>query len=356
MSPRVAIITVSFNHARFLPKWGSALALLDYPRESVKIFLVDNASTDDTIKVAEQLDVRLPFEFIKSPTNTGFTGGNNLAIRRAMDEGFDFVFLLNPDTQVTPDFLSKLTEAVGSNKPIGAAQPRLMLEQDRETVNSVGNAVHFLGFSFSVGNGEPWEKLDGQFRRPVHDVATVSGAAMLLSVEALRRVGILDDTLFAYHEDLDLSLRLRLAGYRTVLVPASVVYHHYEFSRSIRKFYWMERNRLWVHLKIFRIPTLILIAPATLVVEFGVLLMSIRSGWFLHKLRAYGFYFSARRWADLLKKRREVQRLRRVKDRTITRTMVATIGYQEVSNPLVKYVGNPFMTIYWMIVRSLIVW
>lgn len=356
MRPRVAIITVSFNHARFLPAWAEALSTLDYPHESVKVFLVDNASTDDTIAVAERLDVQLPFELIKSPTNTGFTGGNNLAIRRAMDEGFDFVFLLNPDTQVTPDFLSKLIEAVGSDKQIGAAQPRLMLEQDRATVNSVGNAVHFLGFSFSVGNGEPWAKMSDEFGSPTYEVATVSGAAMLLSVEALRRVGLLDDTLFAYHEDLDLSLRLRLAGYRTVVVPASVVYHHYEFSRSIRKFYWMERNRLWVMLKIFRIPTLILITPAAIVIELGVLLMSIRSGWFFHKLRAYGFYFNARNWIDLLKKRRKVQRLRRVPDRTITRTMIARIGYQEISNSILKYIGNPLMTIYWRIVRSLIVW
>lgn len=356
MMPRVAIITVSFNHARFLQKWSAALSALEYPREAVRVFLVDNASTDDTVAVAERLDVKLPFELIKSSTNTGFTGGNNLAIRRAMDEGFDFVLLLNPDTQITSDFLTVLMQAVASDPTIAAAQPRLMLEQDRATVNSVGNAIHFLGFSFAVGNGEPWGKLNGRFQRPVHDVATISGATMLLSVEALRRVGVLDDTLFAYHEDLDLSLRLRLAGYRTVVAPESVIYHHYEFSRSIRKFYWMERNRLWVMLKVFRIPTLILMAPAALIVELGVLLMSIRSGWFLHKLRAYGFYFSARNWADLLKKRREVQQLRRVKDRTIMQTMVATIGYQEISNPILKHVGNPLMSIYWTIIRLLIVW
>ena len=124
MTPRVAIITVSFNHARFLAKWAAALSRLDYPSDAVKVFLVDNASADDTVEVAQSvLHFAFPSELIRNSVNTGFTGGNNLAIRRALAEGFDYVFLLNPDTRVTPAFLTEAIAVAESDPKIGASIP-----------------------------------------------------------------------------------------------------------------------------------------------------------------------------------------------------------------------------------------
>ncbi|MBI4133775.1 glycosyltransferase family 2 protein [Candidatus Uhrbacteria bacterium] len=364
--PRVAVITVSYNHARFLRDTFQSCAAVTYPRDLWKIFLVDNASTDETVTLArtELIDEtrgltragNISAIFIASPTNTGFTGGNNLAIRQALAEGFEYVYLLNPDTAVEPDFLEQAVRVAEQDPAIGMVQSRLVLAQDKSLLNSWGNEVHYLGFSFCGGYRVPIESQEAVEHLRVRDIPAASGAAMLLKVAVLRLVGLLDDELFAYHEDVDLSWRMRLAGFRVVLAPESVVYHKYEFSRSIRKFYFMEKNRFLVHLKNLRVGTLILLAPALIVMELGLWLYAARSGWWREKARAYRYFFSLTNLRKLAASRRESQRLRVKSDRAVVRMFSPRISYQELPNPLWEYVGNHMFALYWYLVRSCIFW
>ncbi|MDP2918103.1 MAG: hypothetical protein Q8N68_01230, partial [bacterium] len=171
-----------------------------------------------------------------------------------------------------------------------------------------------------------------------------------------RVVGLFDDAIFAYHEEVDLSWRLRLAGFRVMLAPKSIIKHRYEFSRSIRKFYFMERNRYWVHIKNLRWPTLILIAPACLLLEIGLWFYAIVGGWWREKLRAYGYILNPKNIARLLIERKKVQKLRVVPDRVIVRMFSSQILYQEISHPLWRYVGNPLFAFYWLVVKWFIWW
>ncbi|OGL72382.1 hypothetical protein A3D72_00930 [Candidatus Uhrbacteria bacterium RIFCSPHIGHO2_02_FULL_57_19] len=364
MTPRVSIIIVSYNHARYLRACFASLEKIDYPRDCLQITLVDNKSADDTVRLAqtELLDSSLqrtisglPARLIASPTNTGFAGGNNMAMREAIEAGFDYVFLLNPDTEVEPTFLTEAVKMAESDSKIAAVQPLLLLHPDTDRINSIGNAIHFLGFGYCQGYREKWDprripELDGR------DIATASGAGVLFRCESLRKVGLFDETLFAYHEDLDLSWRLRLAGFRVVLAPKSVVYHKYEFSRSIKKYYWMERNRYLVHAKNLKIPTLLLIAPAMILMEIGLWLFAFRSGWWREKTRVAAWLWNPLNWPPILRARRQIQKTRVIPDRDIVKYFTAEISYQEISNPLLKYVGNPLMKLYWAIVRPLIRW
>jgi GT2 family glycosyltransferase len=175
----------------------------------------------------------------------------------------------------------------------------------------------------------------------------------LLRTKALRAIGLLDDSLFMYHEDLDLGWRLWRAGWRCVLAPDAVVYHAYEFSRSITKFYLMERNRWLVLFENMSIRTLILIAPALLLLEIGMLPYGMLKGWGWAKLRAMAFFLRPSTWSLIAKKRREKQATFRVPERVLLNRFVGTITDQEVANPLVTHVVNPLFSFYWRCVRKI---
>lgn len=355
-TPRVAVIIVSWNHGRFLRETFRSLASVDYPREAWKVFLVDNASTDDTNSLARELIDWSRDSFLPLSENTGFTGGNNFAVKQAMQEGFEYVYLLNPDTAVQPNFLSEAIRVAESDPAIAMAQSRLMLADEPTKLNSWGNEVQFLGFSFCGGYRVSADSREAVEKLVVRDIAAASGAAVLIKCAMLRLVGLFDDELFAYHEDVDLSWRMRLAGFRVVLAPESIVYHRYEFSRSIKKFYFMEKNRWLVHFKNLRLATLVLLAPAMVVMELGLWFYAFRSGWWREKARAYGYFLSRKNWWKLLASRRLVQKHRSVSDRFIIRFFSPSIKYQEIANPLWDYFGNPIFAVYWFIVRLIIFW
>ncbi|TAL19598.1 glycosyltransferase family 2 protein [Patescibacteria group bacterium] len=355
---KIAVIILSYNHEQFLRDLFASLGRLSYPRESLKIFFLDNASADGSAALAPRLLAELNFEheFIEKKENLGFAGGNNLCIRRALDESFDFVYLLNPDTEVEPDFLERAAAAMGDTS-VGAAQSLLLMGDDHQVINSVGNAFHYLGFGYCLGYRDRRDSpVYAQLASKMPEITYASGAGVLLRAGALRQVGLFDETLFAYHEDADLSLRLFLAGWRIVLAPRSVVYHHYQFSRSIKKYYWMERNRFIVLWKCLRLRTLLLVLPMQLVLEAGLLLFSFRTGWWREKLRACVWFLNPHNLAALWRSRRAIQKSRRLPDRELARRFTSVISYQEIDNILLRRIGNPLMTAYWRAVRPLIRW
>ncbi len=349
---KVAIIIVTYNSARFIPDCFESLSRLDRTGLDVDIIVIENASTDATVQMMQAY----PFaELHLSPKNLGFAGGNNLGIRMAMERGAEFVYLLNHDTEITPNFLIEAVAAAKHDARIGSVQSLLLLSPDKASVNSTGNAVHFLGFGYCSDYRRKAEDVRRELVGKTREIAYGSGAGVLFRCALLKKIGLLDEELFMYHEDLDLGWRIRLAGHRNVLAPESVVYHKYEFSRSISKYYFMERNRYFVFLKNLRVRSLAVLAPFLLVSEAGLLLSAVRSGWWKEKLRSYAYFFHASTWRLLARERREVARLRTVGDRKIVSLWRSTISYQEVAGPFTRYVANPLMTLTWSVIRNLIV-
>lgn len=358
MTPKIAIITVSWGHAQYMPALFASLDKITYPKDRVLMMLLDNQSPDNTFDIVRGLlneagtHTRggVPTALIKSPTNRGFAGGNNDCMRRAMAEGFDYVFLLNPDTEVEPDVLERLVASVGDG--IGCLQPLMILHPNTDQVNSIGNTITYLGMSYCVG----YRQKRADIKTFPTDIVSASGAAMFMPVEVLKKVGLFDESLFAYHEDAELSWRIRLAGYRIVLAKDAVIYHKYEFSRSIKKYFWMERNRYWVMFMCYRWPTLVLIFKMLLILEVGMLPFAILKGWWPEKWRVYKSFFQKASWQAMWAGRKRNQALRKVSDRFVTRNFATTVDYQEVESPVLKYIGNPLMTLYWKLCRLLLWW
>jgi GT2 family glycosyltransferase len=159
---------------------------------------------------------------------------------------------------------------------------------------------------------------------------------------------IFDSKFFAYHEDLDLCWRARLAGYKIMVAPKAIVYHYYEFNRNKKMLYWTERNRWIVLLQNYSAATLLLLAPMLVIIELLMLVYSLLRGWLHYKLKSYVWIWA--HFPSILKQRHKVQSIRKVKDKEIMKHMDSKLKMPEVDNPLLKYFVSPMVELYYKLI------
>ena len=350
MLPRVAIVYLAYNSKPYLDEVFLSLEQLNYPKDKLEIIAVDNASPDGSAEVLRQIQ---GITFFPNKKNLGFAEGNNLGINHALLSGVDYVYLLNNDAKLDSDAIMEAVKLAESDERIGSVQSRMMLWKQPDVLNSTGGMVHFLGFGFVRDNGSRWDEVSVE---DAEQIAYASGAAVLYRASVLRKVGLLDPFYFLYHEDLELGWRIRLAGYRNVLSINSIAYHDYEFKRSIQKFYWMERNRVLVHLSHLRLRSLALIAPLMIGLEFGLILFAIKGGWIKEKLLVYRSFLSLRTCKHLIKKRRHSCIIRSVSDKEIVRMFTGRLEHQETKSKIVDSFANPILATVWWLMRKIIQW
>ncbi|MBI2459003.1 MAG: glycosyltransferase family 2 protein [Parcubacteria group bacterium] len=394
MPKKVAII-ISPNYKdyaeKYLTECVDSIKRQNYDG-AMKIFITDNESTAESFAylkniLEDKIPLTLParasqwqagpfikggFEIIRNKNNDGFAKGNNDAMKLALKQGFEYVILFNMDTVVASDCVSKMIKVLGDKKlsldsrrrgndkeksgndkkEIGAVQARLMLWPEKEKINSLGNVTHFLGFGYSLGYNE---KMTNDKFPMTNEICYPSGAAVLFRAEALRQVGLFDEEFWMYNEDQDLGWRLWLAGFSCVLAPEAVVCHKYEFSRSVKKYYWLDRNRIIASLKNYHWATLLLIAPAFVIMEIGLIFFAFKGGWLKEKIKVYKYFLSLKNWRYLVRARKQTQELRRVKDKDIIKLFSGKIWYQEIGEARLK-VANVIFNLYWQIAKVLIWW
>ena len=211
----------------------------------IETICVDNGSTDGS-----DADVERDFpdvELIRNGANLGYSGGNNVGIRRALECGADWVLLLNSDAVAEPGLAAALERAAEA-RPDAGVLACVVLSDDGARIEFAGGSFNtWLGYSGRVTDfGKPVASLS----RARRDVARASGAAMALSRAFVERVGLLDERLFAYAEDVDLVLRARRAGFAVVLVPDAVTRHKGSASTggraSTANMYYSTRNTIAV--------------------------------------------------------------------------------------------------------------
>lgn len=346
MSKKVGIILINYKDyaEKYLTVCLESLKRQNY--ENWNLFIVDNESSDDSLAYLKK---EAPdAEIVINKNNDGFAKGNNDALKLVIERGFDYAWVLNMDTEVTAEALDKLVKTLDNNEKIGAAQSRLMLYKDKEKINSLGNTTHFLGFGYCLAYQEKYiEKTE-----EIADIFYPSGASVLFNLNVLKGVGLFDEEFWMYNEDQDIGWRIWLAGYRCVVNYQSIVYHNYEFSRSITKYYWMDRNRTIAILKNYSLPTLILVFPAWLIMELGLLVFSLQSGWFKKRLEVMSYFLKAKTWNYLKKVRHNIQANRKIKDKEILKMVSGKIWYQEIADPKLKII-NPIFNTYFLLIKFL---
>lgn len=350
MSKALAII-ISPNYKNYAKVYlADCLASLQAQTyQEFDLFLIDNETTSESFAYLQ--DLAPLAHIIRCQENKGFAGGNNAALQVILKSEYEYVFLVNMDTVSEITCLEKIIKTASNFPQAGAIQARLMLFPETSLVNSLGNETHFLGFGYSKGYKEKFSEADSS----VKEIAYPSGAAMLLRTSALKKVGIFDEEMWMYNEDQDLGWRLWLAGFTCLIAPEAVVYHKYEFNRSIQKYYWMDRNRIITIIKNYHWVTLLLIFPAFIVMEGGLILFSLQSGWLAEKLKVWRYFLSLKNWTRLLRQRRQIQATRQTNEKKITSLITGQIWYQEIGSWKLR-LANSIFGLYWKIVRSLIFW
>lgn len=250
-SPHLAsVIVLTWNGKEHLEECLSALLAQTYPEK--EIILTDNASTDGTVAFVRD---RFPsVRVVANGKNLGYAGGNNQGIRAARGA---YVALINNDTRADPAWLSEMVAVMQSDPSCGMVAGKILSYGDRRVIDNVGHVFYRDGTFRGRGRLEVDR---GQYDRP-EEVLSPSGCALLFRRSALDRVGLFDDEFFIYGDDAELSLRLRLNGWKAVYAPAAVVYHKYSASTgaySPFKAFLVERNRIWLTIKYFPLGALIL--------------------------------------------------------------------------------------------------
>lgn len=320
-SRRVSIIVVNWNGLDDLPRCLASVFGQRYA--DFEVILVDNASTDGSVAY-----VRRAFPactVVEMGRNAGYAAANNAGF--ALARG-DYVAVLNPDTEVDPDWLRELVAALEARPDAALATPKILLMGDRSRVNACGNDISPLMLTTCRGLDQPADRfLEAQ------PVAAVSGAAFLARGAILRRIGFFDERFFVYYEDTDLSLRAMLAGYTCLFVPSAVVSHDYAWKFTPRKCYLQERNRYATVLKTFRWRTVAALAPALLLSEIVVWLYAARHGraHALAKIRSYRWLWRHRE--SILASRANVQALRAVGDRSLLDRLSPTLSLARATHP-----------------------
>lgn len=351
---KIAVIIVSYNGREYLPDcFNSLVRQTLLPKE---IIVVDNASQDDSVKYVKEKYPQV--DLIENEKNLGFAQANNQGIEVALQNKPDYIFLLNQDTICLPDCLENLVKGIEKQKNVFAVQPLILCwpacagRPEKDKIQTAGDKIHYLGFGYCDG-------YKNQAKKDIIDKLETnltygSGAGLFINVPALEKVGFLDKDLFLYHEDLDLCLRARFLKYDIKLVPEARIYHKYTEGISKNRWYWSERNRLITLLKFYKIPTLILIFPAWLFMELGILAYSLFSGWFILKIKSY--FSILLQLPKTLIKRKKIQKTRKITDKELVEYLEPRFKFAGFTHPLLKYVVNPVLGLYCQIIKKIIIW
>jgi GT2 family glycosyltransferase len=295
--PTLSVLIVAWNSreelARTLP------ALLPELGEGDELIVVDNGSDDGTPETVLELSPKA--RLVHSGDNLGFAAACNAGAAAASG---DLLIVLNPDAAPLPGFGEAIRRPWLQGRGWAAWQA-LVADAGATRINSAGNPIHFTGIVWAGGHGEPIAAAPAAGEVPV-----LSGACLAIPLRAWREVGGFPAEFFLYHEDVDLSLRLRLRGGTLGIEPAAVVDHDYEFGAREHKWRWLERNRLAFLVRAYPSSLLLLLAPVLLATELALIAVSISGGWGRQKLAAN---WEALRWLPrLLRERRQIQATRTV--------------------------------------------
>jgi len=246
----VSVVVLNHNGLDHLEACLSSLcAQTHHPLE---VLLVDNASKDGSVSWVRSHYPQV--QVLASDVNLGFSGGNNFGFRSARGS---YIAILNNDTVAARDWVEKLVQAAEQHPEYGMFGSKILLYDMPERLDKAGHLMYWDGQNKGNGSGE---LDDAKYSRP-GEILFPDGCAALFRRSLLEDVGGFDEKFFAYGDDADLGVRARLRGWKAYYVPDARVWHRHSATAGIysaTKIFWVERNRLWLAIKNFPLPLLLL--------------------------------------------------------------------------------------------------
>ena len=210
---KVAIIIVNWKQYELTKSCLFSLKKINY--NDYQIILIDNESNLKELKVIKnQFDNIITFS---NERNLGFTEANNIGIKHAIKNEFEYVLLINNDTEVEKNFMNPLLDSLEKNKNLGAVQPLILNFVNRKKVWNAGGFLNkFFGYSYVNKNKELIK----------NNIDWITGCCFFIKVEVIKKIGLLDESFFAYYEDVDWSIKIKNTGFDLAFINSSVIYHH----------------------------------------------------------------------------------------------------------------------------------
>ena len=238
---QISVIVLNWNGKHLLEECLGSLRRQTF--RDFQTILVDNGSTDGSVEYVER---RFPeVEIIALPSNVGFARGTNVGIQASNGE---YVALLNNDTKMDPEWLEALKIALDTHAEVGFCASKMFFHHRPDIINAAGDVFYSFGVADHRGRGQG----DGElFRRPQY-VFGACAAAAIYRRAMLEEIGLFDEDFFAYDEDVDLSFRAQLMGYKCLFVPDAIIYHHHHGTSRHQKgmtLHLSRRNCLYVIVK-----------------------------------------------------------------------------------------------------------
>lgn len=243
--PRVYIIILNWNNHEDTIELIQSLKKISY--NNYKIIVIDNNSSEkDVVNLFENSKEEI--QLIINKENLGFSGGNNIGIKLSIEEGADFILLLNNDTIVNTNFLDLLVEKFEHNNQIGIVAPQINFYDNPKKIWSGGGKISKIrGSGFIYSNSDQIKNSK--------EIDFVSGCCMLIKKDVFQKIGLFDENYFLYIEDTDFCYRVIKNGYKICFTPESQIYHKVfgstKKSYSALPLYYSTRNRLYFARKNF---------------------------------------------------------------------------------------------------------
>lgn len=256
---QIAVIVLSFNSAGYISDCLHSLQQLILGETKLEIIVVDNASSDDSVKVVREKFPSLTL--ISNAQNLGYAEGNNVGIRYSLAKNFDFIWIVNPDVTVEKNSLTELLSAAGTYPLAGVFgskiyfAPGYEFHKERYSQKELGHVFWYAGGNMDWGNmygsNRGVDQVDsGQFDNDV-ETDFVTGASMFVRTKVFATVGLLDPKYFLYYEENDFCQRVKAAGWKLMYIHDSVAWHANAQSSGLGskkntdlQDYYIVRNRL----------------------------------------------------------------------------------------------------------------
>jgi len=311
--PLASIIISNYNGREHLLEFFESLEKISY--KNFEIIFIDNNSSDDSVDF-----IKKNYNYVKIIQNKkdyGFSGANNIAARYATGK---YLIFLNIDTVVDRNWLIELIKVAETSEDIGIVVGKELYYHERTIINFAG----FSSDKYLKHHRIGYNERDCEMYNKNRITFFASGASFLIKREVYQKIGLFEDLYYAFYEDLDLSWRTWLAGYKIIYAPKSFIYHKTGAilgRKNPRKTYLIERNKLRTLLKNYELKTIIKILPIYFVKRF---LVTLRDTINLNKdsIIKLQSYIKAIIWnmvniRSLIKKRKFINSIRKRNDNFI---------------------------------------
>lgn len=242
MSPQVHVVLLNWNGKQDTLECLASLRADRYPRKQV--IVVDNGSRDGSVSALRQAHPEVTV--LETGANLGFTGGNNVGIRHAMDHGAEFIWVLNNDTVVEPDAIGALVEAADT-ADYGVLTPMIQYFDSPEQAWFAGSRLDLRSGSAVHDN-----HCIPDASEAIREIPWATGCAMFVRASLMQRLRGFDDRFFLNWEDVDLSMRARALGWKIGIAPGSRIYHKVSRSFTAQScagaYYHLRNNLLFLSL------------------------------------------------------------------------------------------------------------